>query len=68
MLVLSEPSQGGKMWEKKEKWFSYGVTRAHKKTQFLFGMGNTKDKLEDMDVSLTFCLCPHGAMIFPGPL
>ena len=27
MLVLSEPSQGGKMWEKKgEKWFSYGVT------------------------------------------
>ena len=21
-----------------------------------------------MDVSLTFCLCPHGAMIFPGPL
>ena len=20
-----------------------------------------------MDISLTFCLCPHGAMIFPGP-
>ena len=28
----------------------------------------TKDKLEDMDLSLTFCLCPHGDMIFPGPL
>ena len=32
-------------------------------------VGSSKDKLEDdMDVSLTFCLCPHGAMIFPGPL
>ena len=31
-------------------------------------VGCIKDKLEDMDVSLTFCLCPHGAMIFPGPL
>ena len=27
-----------------------------------------KEKQEDMDVSLTFCLCPLGAMIFPGPL
>ena len=27
-----------------------------------------KDKLEDMDVSLTFCICPHVAVIFPGPL
>ena len=24
--------------------------------------------LEDRNVSLTFCLCPHGAMMFPGPL
>ena len=40
MLVLSEPSQGGKCGRKKEKWFSYGVTWAHKKTQFVFGMAN----------------------------
>ena len=27
-----------------------------------------KYRIKDMDVSLTFCLCPHGTMIFPGPL
>ena len=42
MLVLSEPSQGGgKCGRKKEKWFTYGVTWGHKKTQFVFAMGNT---------------------------
>ena len=41
MLVLSEPSQGGKCERKKEKWFTYGVTWAHRKTQFVFAMGNT---------------------------
>ena len=41
MLVLFEPSQGGKCGRKKEKWFTYGVTWGHKKTQFLFAMGNT---------------------------
>ena len=29
------------MWKKKEKWFTYGVTWGHKKTQFVFAMGNT---------------------------
>jgi len=36
MLVLSEPSQGGNVEEKRTS----GVTWAHKKTQFVFGMAN----------------------------
>ena len=37
---------GGEMWKKKEKWFTYGVTWGHKKTQFVFAMGNTANQAE----------------------
>ena len=53
--------RGGKCGRKKEKWFAYGVTWAHKKTQFGFAMVNRYNGrkvycLLQATVNI-FCLC-----------